>query len=51
MNQRTLGIVLAAVAVILLILNFTVLDQGTVFLVLAVVVGLVAAYLLARREA
>lgn len=48
MNRRSLAIVLAVLAVIFLVLNFTT-DAGTVFLILAVVAGIAAVYYFGKR--
>ncbi len=45
MDKRLIAAVLAVLAVVLLVLNFTLDDTGTLFLLLAVACGLGAAYL------
>ena len=45
MDKRLIAALLAALAVVLLVLNFTMDDAGTVFLLLAVACGLGAAFL------
>ena len=47
MDNRTLAMVVAALAVLFLVLNF-VTDAGTIFLILAVVAALLAGYLFSR---
>jgi membrane protein implicated in regulation of membrane protease activity len=49
MNSRTLGLSAALLAVLFVILNFTVEGAGTLFLILAVVAGVAAGYFLSRR--
>lgn len=45
MDKRVVAALLAALAVVFLVLNFTVDDAGTLFLLLAVACGLGAAFL------
>ncbi|HEX2053383.1 MAG TPA: hypothetical protein VHJ78_06635 [Actinomycetota bacterium] len=47
MNDRVLALLLAALTVVFLVLNFT-REAGTVFLLLALASGLAAAYFAAR---
>ncbi|MGI9585230.1 MAG: hypothetical protein ACR2N7_06525 [Acidimicrobiia bacterium] len=44
MNNRTVGVVLALLMVGFVVLNFTIDDAGTIFLILAVASGFGAAY-------
>jgi len=50
MDKRLVAAVLAVLAVVLLVLNFTVDDAGTLFLLLAVASALGAAYLFASSR-
>lgn len=50
MNNRALAIVLAVLAVVFLVLNFT-LDAGTIFLILAIAAAIGAVALLAAARA
>ena len=43
-NYRALAVVLALLTVAFVVLNFTVEDAGTIFLILAVAAGLGSAY-------
>ena len=44
MNKRTIALVLALLTVVFVVLNFTIEDAGTNFLVLAVATGIGAGY-------
>jgi uncharacterized membrane protein len=48
MNNRTLGLGAALLAVLFVILNFAIEDAGTLFLILAVAAGVAAGYFLTR---
>lgn len=43
-NNRAIALVLALLAVVFVVLNFTLEDAGTLFLILAVAAGLGAGY-------
>ncbi|HEX2178108.1 MAG TPA: hypothetical protein VHL54_01120 [Actinomycetota bacterium] len=49
MNNRNLALIAAVLAVLFLVLNFT-MDAGTVFLILAVLSGVAAAYLFTKTQ-
>ena len=49
MNTRTLALVLAVLAVVFIVLNFTVEGAGTLLLILAVAAAIGAAYLFMRK--
>jgi hypothetical protein len=50
MNRSILVLLAAAATVLFLVLNFTVDDAGTIFLILAVLAGLLTAYLIITRS-
>jgi Flp pilus assembly protein TadB len=49
MNNRNLAMLAALAAVVFVVLNFTVENVGTLFLILAVISGLVAVYLYSKQ--
>ncbi|MDH3470432.1 MAG: hypothetical protein OEM94_03850 [Acidimicrobiia bacterium] len=48
MNNRALAVVLTLLTIIFVVLNFTVEDAGTIFLILAVAAGFGAGYYFRR---
>jgi hypothetical protein len=48
MNNRTIAALLALLTVVFVVLNFTVEDAGTIFLILAVAAGIGAGYYFGR---
>jgi len=48
MNNRTIAALLALLTVVFVVLNFTVEDAGTIFLILAVVAGIGAGFYFGR---
>jgi hypothetical protein len=51
MSSRRLAAVLALLTVVFIVLNFTVQDAGTIFLILAVVAGIGAGYYYGKPDA
>lgn len=50
MNNRTVAFALALLAVVFVVLNFTVQDAGTIFLILAVGAGVGAGYYFGKTQ-
>ena len=50
MNRSMLVLLAAAATVLFLVLNFTVDDAGTIFLILAVLAGALTVYLIVTRS-
>ncbi|MDH3731377.1 MAG: hypothetical protein OES13_09705 [Acidimicrobiia bacterium] len=48
MNNRAVAVVLALLTILFVVLNFTVEDVGTIFVILAVAAGLGAGYYFRR---
>jgi len=48
MNNRAVAVVLALLTILFVVLNFTVEDAGTIFLILAVAAGFGAGYYFRR---
>jgi membrane protein implicated in regulation of membrane protease activity len=51
MNNRALAVGAAVLAVVFVVLNFTVVDAGTLFLILAVAAAVASAYFFTRSRA